>query len=567
MTETPTISFAPSADDITMSEATQETSQSDYSQSSEDTLHPDSLDPVCIKILFKQMNGSHTDDVSHLHHQVLSHMRKLDPKLIIYDSEDQPIILSNTTTHFKKRFIYEPLPRRHFRLLGVTHQIHSHLTISKHKKELTTFLQKHKITLAPHDWDSLDVRDVGWFCNVHTFFHQREHLHSVLIKYITQANPSQHIPPFKLYVKTVTAGKPGSSRVSTRAVHLESRSKDILILRKLLQQTYSTIKGLPGHFIPSNLPHLDNKHLHRTYILQQNKYIDDHRNISIYGVTADQLLQKVTYNDKEGSIREHLRRSSVIKWISPTSSTEQDGKWHLSTTLHHYPLAVQTVHTLIIDQIDGSTSNTPTSDEVSLKTSATESTRSYLEVLTSSSNHFDVPKTIPISPTPPTYTVPPASSAPTTGSYVSSLATRTVSASNPSNPSDQFQQSLDRLRHDFEAFQQTIRAEFHQQLRTAMDEQSNKFHKAIAVLETTSEQLQSQINQQQEQLKQEIPLMIRTELQAFVEIIKNPSPPKPAKRPREDDELDSPPLTQDTSLVEELEIPTAMDTSISNQLP
>ena len=82
-----------------------------------------------------------------------------------------------------------------------------------------------------------------------------------------------------------------------------------------------------------------------------------------------------------------IKCSSSIFWIS---QTEQPDKWHLSTSIHHYPMAAQFVQTYILDCIEGAMSNGILQDDATVNTTISESAKSYLEVLSSTSSHFDV---------------------------------------------------------------------------------------------------------------------------------------------------------------------------------
>ena len=377
---------------------------------------------------------------------------------------------------------------------------------------------------------------------------------------------------------------------------MECRSSDLPRLRQLVQKTYSTINNLPGQLIPSNLPHLDNKHLLRNYVIQQNRYIDDHRNISIFGVTEHDLLQVVRVNDKDRDILSLLKKSTAIKWISPTSLTTTEGKWNISTTENQYQSAIETITSVIIDKIPNSSSNMLSLDELSVKSSLTESTRTYLDVLTTkspaSTSMSDVPTQVtndssymvppPITVTSPTSPpgyhnyIPTQRSQPS--SHVSSLTTKSAGPTRIEfdNMKEHIHRTLTTMKRDFESFKTTVRSDFQKQLNTALTAQSEKFQSAIDSLESTSSTLQSQVSQLHtfhHQLTQDIPKMIREEMQQILLEVKSDTFLKPAKRPRESSahpissSQESAPLTQDISLVEQLETPTAMDTSTTSHHP
>ena len=152
-----------------------------------------------IKLLFKFVSKNHRPDISAIHRQILQAMLQHDGDLVVLD-KNESIIPNARLAHesFKDHYQYTNLPRRHFRLFGVGHKIYSSLSLHQMKKNIQDTLNKLQVTLTINHWHTLDVRDVGWLCNAHPFFHHRDHIRDILLKAIRKHLPGQDIPDFHL---------------------------------------------------------------------------------------------------------------------------------------------------------------------------------------------------------------------------------------------------------------------------------------------------------------------------------------------------------------------------------
>lgn len=475
----------PDPPDTTMDEASESPMSSMYDEYTSSTKTPEK---ILIKLLFKQSSNNYNANLHDKHRLVLERLHQADPQITIFDQHDIVVPLHNPSKiNFSTRFKYSSLPRRHFKMTASTHSIQSTISFSQLKKKLNSVLQENRITMMINHWKTLDIRDVGWLCNAHTYFHNRDHLQDILHKAIRKQFPSKPIPEFRLYVRMVTDGKPNSSnRLTAKAIHIECPSMDLNHLRDILQSLYSKVKGLPGTFVPANLPHISDQPLLRKYILQQAKYTDNHRNITIEGVEHSHLAQTIHHNGKPTTILSMIKRSSSIFWIS---QTEQSDKWHLSTTLHHYPMAAQFVQTHILDRIEGSTSNRILTDEQTVHTTVSDSTKSYLEVLSSTSSHFDVDQSVVDMPaTTPKQISFSKDTTPTSVSHLSSLDPTSTKrqAIEIDNIKEHVQRSLSNLRKEFEQFKKDIRTEVQTTIHDLLQAQNEKLTDATELMDTTS---------------------------------------------------------------------------------
>ena len=520
--------------------------------SSKPGYHSNSADPeyIDIKLLFKMTSRNQAPDVGDMHHQVLQAMVNQDPELVVLDQDHNvvsPMKLNKAT--IKKRYKYTNLPRRHFKLVGVAHKIYSSLSLTQLKKEIQPLLSKFHVTIAINPWYTLDVRDVGWLCNSHPFFHNRDHMRDILVKALRKQFPDRSFPDFHLYVKTVSAGHPSSeNRISARAIFVECQSKDLLILRQLLQTLYSKVKGLPGHFVPTNLQHISDNPLQRTFILQQIKYIDEHRNITIEGVEYSHLVQTIYHNEKQTSILSAIRHCSSIFWIS---ETQRDDQWNLSSNVHHYAMATKFVQNLILDKVPDSSSNMVITDDPTANSTLTDNTRSYLEVLSTTSSQFTVSKQPPPSkdPKPKQITISPVQPS---QSHVSSLdqPSHKKTSIEIDNIKEHITRSLAKIRKEFEEFKTTIRQEVNDNIKELITDQNLKLTEAVNAMDNTSTSLATEMKTMRNQMSGEI-----KEIRDML-IHWQSGPPKPAKRHKSDLPLTQDPTT--TSSDPSLDAPISM---------
>jgi len=224
---------------------------------------PQYLKPLRIKLLIKTTSSDSSSKASDAHRMILQQLVSSDPAIKLFDKES--VILRNNNLpayDFSQKFDYQHLPRRHFKLVGVTHQIQSTLSFSKLVKNIQNTLSQQRVTLTVNHWPTLDVRDIGWLCNAHYYFHNRDHIQDILEKAIRNHLPVTTFPDFRLYVKTVADGKPNSNtRISTKAIHIECETQHLTRLRDIFQSLYKKLKGLPGTFVPSNLSHISDQPL------------------------------------------------------------------------------------------------------------------------------------------------------------------------------------------------------------------------------------------------------------------------------------------------------------------
>ena len=145
------------------------------------------LTKISIKILFKSSTKQQSPSSPHKHQQVLQQLSSIDSSLMIYDKKDIALPIHQLSNiDFSQKFTYQTLPWRHFHLTGVTHSIQISIPFHQLKTKLQSILTSTRSTLTINHWPTLDVRNAGWLCNVHYYFHNRDDIQELISKTIHQ---------------------------------------------------------------------------------------------------------------------------------------------------------------------------------------------------------------------------------------------------------------------------------------------------------------------------------------------------------------------------------------------
>ena len=106
---------------------------------------------------------------------------------------------------------------------------------------------------------------------------------------------------------------------------------------------------LPGKFIPIDIRY-NNPITFESYINLHNKYLHEHRSITVFNVSTNDLHNNIqsTSSNKNNSLCHAIKNCSVISWITTTKFTNMTGKIVLSTTSHNYMKAMEWVDTVFL---------------------------------------------------------------------------------------------------------------------------------------------------------------------------------------------------------------------------
>ena len=466
--------------------------------------------PTKVKFVFK-LKKTEKADVSQFHRKLLLEILSLDKDVMFTDNKQQSIS-PRTTEDFKPYFDYESLPRKHFQLVCVTHTITTTISLSNLKRDLRNVLTSYRATLNVNNWSTLDVRDVGWILSMHPRFHNRDNITSLLRQELVALNDNNLVPNFRVYSKTLTNNKPSDKqRLVMQALHIECESSNLHALRELLHRLYSSSNPrIPGKFVPVNFQHIQSKNAFLALVLQQKQYLENHRNITIYGTSCTDLATEVQYDNKNKSIKTILQESPAISWISPSPSSPD--QWNISTTNVHYLNACQIVKTTILNNITNSSSNSilehdnPSSSVLPLS----PTTKNYLQALTT---NLSLPKS--------TVTSPKTISKNTTfTTNLSSITTSTLqkrTAIQIDNIKEHIARSLEAIRTEFTNFQESLRNEMKEQISTFTNtSSSNEQHLNSTVSDELSHSI-SDIKKELQNFRERIRAELKNELQIAIQ--------------------------------------------------
>ena len=435
-----------------------------------------------VKFVFK-LKKNEKANIAKYHHDILRAIKKLDSAIIFKDNKNNTFIPS-TVKDLLPRFDYQTFQRKHIQVCCVAHDIATKLTISKLKTDIRNVLITNRATLTTNTLTSLDVRDVGWFLGLHPRFHNRVDLTKRLQSLLTKVH-DKPVPQFQLYSKTVFTGKPtDSKRISALAIHIECESTNLFELREILHKLYSNKNNtkIPGKFIPINFPHLQNISAYTSIIQQQQNYLENHRNIQISGISNDDLNIIINHNNATLSIRTLLESSPLILWLSPTSITNEQHKWNISTTSTKYIETCQLIRKHVLHTIPSSTATIPNVSDtpISNPPPLTITTKNYLTALTN-----DLPDS-----TNSTYSnYSPKHSHTVSTTNVSSITTPTIhplSATQLENMKEHVSRSLKTIRSEFKTIQEDLRKELRDHASTISGSNQNALHDSVSLELTES---------------------------------------------------------------------------------
>ena len=97
------------------------------------------------KFAFK-LKKSDPTEVSNSHQELLINIEQLDPKAVFRDNNNT-IFSPNKIKYLSTRFTYETLPRKHFQLVCVAHEIKTTLSIGELKSNMRELLNSARVTM------------------------------------------------------------------------------------------------------------------------------------------------------------------------------------------------------------------------------------------------------------------------------------------------------------------------------------------------------------------------------------------------------------------------------------
>jgi hypothetical protein len=228
------------------------------------------------------------------------------------------------------------------------------------KRSIWNILTKHNVFLRQHflGFKQIEVSSPGWILQANPSFHSsdgigdeirefgKDILHNLSRKDIDDlaaefpkfynSNSGFTFPEMHLARRNLKGESPEHGSISADAFEVQVGSEDAPCLTRFLELFFKNQKE--GHdylFVPFSLRREDPQ----TYVQllgKQNEYMDNHRNISVAGLSWD-LMQNPIQNIQEyESFQDILLKQPGVYRVDCTRRTNDIGKWNISTDKTHY---------------------------------------------------------------------------------------------------------------------------------------------------------------------------------------------------------------------------------------
>ena len=326
---------AASDDDVVMT--TSPTLPNPPSSNPSDSPKDVSLHTYSVKFEFK--TTSTTFPAPEIHRKLLLDVERHFPSTTINTNTNAQATITvskHNEAFFLRNFKYPSFSRTKFSLVCVAHSISTPASFNEIKSSMQKTLSQNKAFIRVNQWstEDLNIANIGWIYEAHPQAHNRNTILSTIKKFCTTNNKSE--PSIEIFSKSISAVN-SAKRVSTQAIQFACRRQDSESVKSTLQQCFSDSSiYLPGKFIPSDLGNKQGQDVLVKYIHLQNKYLADHRSISIIGIQPHELATDFSPCNDHPNIIQSIHQCKLIDWITPTNRTNSTGRFLLSTDKHRY---------------------------------------------------------------------------------------------------------------------------------------------------------------------------------------------------------------------------------------
>ena len=250
-------------------------------------------------------------------------------------------------------------------------EIRSFKTFYSLKQTIWQSLSKHNVFMKQHTlgFNQVDVCSPGWFSRTNPTYHSKERTKDDIFDWaaetfnnlsqadqteMTETFPDYHIdgkfeiPEFQLVHRTIT-GKTSNGKVETEAYEVQIERQHGKVFKRIMEFTFSEATSSEMLFIPFALKRKLTDNEYGSIIQQQSLYLENHRNISVAGISNRRMLTEAAYNDHEVTFEALLRSKEGIYRVDSTKRTPDLGKWNISTDKEHYTDLTQWIDSHIVD--------------------------------------------------------------------------------------------------------------------------------------------------------------------------------------------------------------------------
>ena len=313
---------------------------SSHSSEEQTETSPKQIDTVNVKFEFRTTQKDF--DFESIHREiVITIANKYLDAIFFSNQPDDATFDAFTNDDMPKAFNYQILPRSNHFVACFAHRIKSSATFDDLKQLLKPILHANQGYIRLNKWPErdLDIVPAGWLLKSHPIVHHRDYIHDLIKQYCHQNDIE--LVPIQLQTRSITFNpRTSNQRIRTNAIHILCRNNDLSKCRHLMQTLYSkdNFRG-PGKFVPSNIASTQGPSSLQQLIEMQKHYLENHRSISVLGVSFSSLSLYHSSNTAD-TLLDIIFKSSCIDWISPTSRTNTHGRILFSTSTDKYYSAI-----------------------------------------------------------------------------------------------------------------------------------------------------------------------------------------------------------------------------------
>jgi hypothetical protein len=311
--------------------------------------------------------GSKVPAVPQLHNQILQSWKKAYGDDIQFKANDEKVFnlesYPTDAAQFRSVFKAKSYDQRWSHVKFV-HTVETKEKFHELKNVALSILKKNRIFLYIHSWDKeiLDIESPGWVLHAHPYFTNRDKLkkeiteqinkslngkettdvQSILARFEQDPSKPVEVPDFRL-VKTRPTNTLESQRFSTEAIEIQCERPSIPFLKCLLSIAYEgQLQASPDAitFVPYSLTRDTSPQVYIEIIAKQNLFLEEHRNISIAGISSDAMHATIEHAGEVTSLYHIMLDNPKIRRIDLTTRTFDLGKWNISTHKDNF-LALQ----------------------------------------------------------------------------------------------------------------------------------------------------------------------------------------------------------------------------------
>lgn len=319
--------------------------------------------------------GSKVPAVPKLHNQILQAWKKAYGDAIQFKAHDEKIFSLESyptdAAQFRSTFQAKSYDQRWSHVKFV-HTVETSEKFHELKNVALNILKNNRIFLYIHSWDKeiLDIDSPGWVLHAHPYFTNRDKLkkeiiekihktlnakestdvQAILARFEQDASNPVEVPDFRL-VKARPTNTFESQKTSTEAIEIQCERPSIPFLKCLLSIAYEgQFQSSPDAitFVPYSLVRDTTPQVYIEILAQQNLFLEEHRNISIAGISSDAMHATIEHAGEVTNLYHLLLDNSKIRRIDLTTRTFDLGKWNISTHKDNFTALQVWIDTTVI---------------------------------------------------------------------------------------------------------------------------------------------------------------------------------------------------------------------------